>query len=56
VAGRPARLVVTFSDGSPGELLALWGSGGRLEIAVREGSAVQETGLGRGAPVRLVLG
>jgi hypothetical protein len=56
VAGRPARLVVTFADGSPGELLALWGSGGRLEIAVREGSAASEPGLGRGAPVRLVLG
>ena len=56
VAGRPARLVVTFADGSPGELLALWGSGGRLEIAMREGSAAREPGLGRGAPVRVELG
>ena len=56
VAGRPARLVVTFGDGAPGELLALWGSGGRLEIAVREGSAAREPGIGRGAPVLLALG
>ncbi len=54
VAGRPVRLVVTFGEGYPGELLALWGSGGRLEIAVREGSAAHLPGLGRGSPVRLV--
>jgi S-adenosylmethionine hydrolase len=56
VAGRPARLVGTFGEGVPGELLALWGSGERLEIAVREGSAAREAGIGRGAPVLLALG
>lgn len=56
VAGREARLVVTFGEGRPGELVAYWGSGGRLEIAVREGSAASEAGLGRGAPVLLVPG
>ncbi len=56
VAGRGARLVVTFGEGRPGELVALWGSGGRLEIAVREGSAAAEPGLGRGAPVLVVPG
>lgn len=55
VAGREARWVTTFGEGDPGELLALWGSGGRLEIAVREGSALREPGLGRGAVVRLLL-
>lgn len=54
VAGRPARVVRTFGDGRPGELLALWGSGGRLEIAVREGSAAALPGM-ESAPVRLEL-
>ena len=54
IGGRSARLVATFGDGEPGELVALWGSGGRLEIAVREGSAARELGIGRGAPVRVV--
>ncbi len=49
--GRPARLVRTFGDGRRGELLALVGSSGRLEIAVREGNAVREHGLARGVPV-----
>jgi len=55
VGGRTARLVATFGDAEPGELVALWGSSGRLEIAVREGSAERDLGLGRGAPVRLRL-
>ena len=53
IGGRSARLVATFGDGEPGELVALWGSGGRLEIAVRDGSAARELGIGRGAPVRV---
>jgi S-adenosyl-L-methionine hydrolase (adenosine-forming) len=56
VSGRPARVVSTFGDGRPGELLALWGSGGRLELAVREGSAVRDGGVARGAPVDVDLG
>ncbi len=55
VAGREARLVTTFGEGRPGELLALWGSGGRLEIALREGSAALDLGIARGAPVRVAL-
>jgi S-adenosylmethionine hydrolase len=54
VAGRQARIVVTYGEGRPGELLALWGSGGRLEIAVREGSAAALPGM-TSAPVRLEL-
>jgi S-adenosylmethionine hydrolase len=51
VAGRLARFVRTFGEGEEGELLALVGSGGRLEIAVRDGSAARLLGDFRGAPV-----
>jgi S-adenosylmethionine hydrolase len=54
--GRPARWARTFGDGEPGELLALVGSGGRVEIAVREGSAAGHLHRWRGAEVRLLLG
>lgn len=50
-AGRKARLVSTYGDGRPGELLALVGSSGRLEISVREGNAAQLLGFRRGDPV-----
>jgi S-adenosylmethionine hydrolase len=56
VGGRPARFVRTFGEGDRGELLALVGSGGRLEIAVREASAAGILGDGRGLLVRVVLG
>ena len=54
--GRAARWVRTFGEGTPGELLAMIGSGGRVEVAVREGSAAAALGAVRGVPVRLVLG
>jgi len=54
--GMPARWVRTFADGAPGELLALVGSGGRVEVAVREGSAAAHLHRWRGAEVRLLLG
>lgn len=54
--GRAARWVRTFGDGEPGELLALLGSGGRVEIAVREGSAAAHLHRWRGVEVRLLLG
>ena len=56
VEGEPARFVRTFGEGGRGELLALVGSGGRLEIAEREGSAARRLGGGRGLRVRLLLG
>jgi S-adenosyl-L-methionine hydrolase (adenosine-forming) len=56
VGDRAVRLVRTFGEGAPEELLALVGSGGRVEIAVREGSAADRLGGIRGIPVRLVLG
>lgn len=54
--GRAARWVRTFADGQPGELLALVGSGGRVEVAVREGSAAGHLHRWRGVEVRLLLG
>jgi hypothetical protein len=56
VDGRAARWVRTFADGAPDELLAMMGSGGRVEIALREASAAAVLGRTRGVPVRLVLG
>jgi S-adenosylmethionine hydrolase len=53
--GRRARWVRTFGEGAPGDLLALVGSSGRVEIAVREGSARDALGA-RGVSVRLFLG
>jgi S-adenosylmethionine hydrolase len=51
VAGRAARLVRTYGEARPHELVALVGSSGRLEISLRQGSAALALGLGRGAPV-----
>lgn len=56
VGGRPARWVATFGHGAPGELLTYLGSGGRVEVAVREGSAAERLAAVRGVEVRLVLG
>ena len=49
--GRVLPLRRTYADAAPGEVLALVGSGGRLEIAVREGSAADRLGLRRDSPV-----
>jgi hypothetical protein len=56
VDGRPARWVRTFGDGAPGELLAMIGSGGRVEIALREASAAALLGRTAGVRVRVILG
>lgn len=44
----------TYADAAPGELLALVGSYGLVEIAVNCGNAAQTTGLGRGAPITVL--
>ena len=44
-------VVDTYADVAPGALAALIGSGGLLEIGLREGSAAAALGLGRGAPL-----
>jgi S-adenosylmethionine hydrolase len=55
VAGAPAVWVRTFGEAAPGALVAYVGSGGRVEVAVREGSAAARLGSVRGLPVRLHL-
>ena len=47
------QLSSTYADVQPGEALAYIGSGDRLEVAVRDGSATEKLALGRGD--RLVL-
>lgn len=46
----------TFNDVTPGGLLAYVGSGGAIEIAVRNGSAARRLGIGVGGRVRARLG
>jgi hypothetical protein len=53
VAGRSARMVRAYGEARPGELVALLGSSGRVEISVREGSAARELGAARGTAVVL---
>lgn len=53
VAGRVLPLLRTYADVAPGHPLALVGSGGRLEIAVRNGHATRALGLARGGQVVL---
>jgi S-adenosylmethionine hydrolase len=43
----------TFADVAPGRLVLYAGSGGQVEIAVRDGSAEALTGASQGAPLRL---
>jgi S-adenosyl-L-methionine hydrolase (adenosine-forming) len=53
VGDRILRLVGTYGDLVGGEAGALIGSGGRLEIAVRDGRADAGLGAARGTPVRV---
>jgi S-adenosylmethionine hydrolase len=58
VAGRSFPLAGgrTFADVAPGALVLYPGSGGQVEIAVRDGSAAALTGAGPGASLRLRRG
>jgi S-adenosyl-L-methionine hydrolase (adenosine-forming) len=42
----------TFADVASGALLALTGSGGTVEVAMRDGSAAERLAVGVGAEVR----
>lgn len=53
LAGRSLRSVRTFADAEPRELVALVGSFGDVEIAVRDGSAAERVGPLPGALVKL---
>jgi S-adenosyl-L-methionine hydrolase (adenosine-forming) len=43
-----------YAQVAPGELLVLVGSAGLVEISMRDGSAAERLGAGRGTPVRLL--
>ena len=45
----------TFAEGKSGELFAVPGSSGYLELVVRGGSAASELGLKSGAPIGMIL-
>lgn len=53
VDAHAARVVRTYADAAPGELVALVGSSGFVELAVRSGNAAAEFGLSRGQRVVL---
>jgi hypothetical protein len=46
----------TFGDVPTGGLVAYLGSGGQVEIAVRDGSAARRLGMGVGGRIRARLG
>jgi S-adenosylmethionine hydrolase len=52
VAGTSVPVVRTYGEGQPGQAIALCGSTGRLEVAVRDGNAAAELSLSPGDPVR----
>jgi S-adenosyl-L-methionine hydrolase (adenosine-forming) len=54
LGGRAIPLRRTYADAAPGELVALVGSSGLVEVALRDGNAASELGLRRGAAVVLV--
>jgi S-adenosylmethionine hydrolase len=54
ILGRRLELRRTYGDVEPGELLALLDSEGRVEVAVRDGSAAVLLGAAAGVPVRLL--
>jgi S-adenosylmethionine hydrolase len=52
-ARRRLPLRVTYGDVAPGTLVAMVGSSGLVEIALRDGDAAQTLGAEVGAPVTL---
>ena len=54
VDGRRVAMSRSYSDVQPGELAALVGSSGLVEIALRDGSAASRLGLARGTAVLLI--
>ena len=56
VSGRAVPLRRTYADVAPGEVIAIVGSSGLVEIAVRDGSAARELDARRGTIVVLRVG
>ena len=53
VSGVALAVQRSYASAAPGAVLAVCGSTGLIEIAVRDGSAAERLGLGRGSPVLL---
>jgi S-adenosylmethionine hydrolase len=53
LAGAALPLRRTFTDVASGELVAMKGSGGTIEIALRDGSAAEQLRVGVGCRVRI---
>lgn len=53
IAGRSMAIVRTYADVPVGELVALVGSSGFVEVAQRDGHAARTLGVARGTPVTL---
>ena len=53
VAGRRVPLLGTYAEAAPGDIFALFGSFGSLEVAMREGHVASTLGIARGAAVEL---
>lgn len=51
--GKTVPLLRTYGEAAAGSALALFGSGGYLEIAINGGSAASEMGIGPGAEIRV---
>ncbi|HET9959807.1 MAG TPA: SAM-dependent chlorinase/fluorinase [Polyangiaceae bacterium] len=56
VAGRSLRVVGTYSEAEPGEVVALVNSFEMVEIALRDGSAERALNVTTGAPTRILYG
>ena len=50
------EISTAYAEGTPGEIIAILGSMGFLEIAANRGAAAQLTGAGKGNEVIIVLG
>jgi len=53
VNGRSMPIVRTYADARPGDVIALTGSSGFIEVAERDGNAARSLGLERGTPIVL---
>jgi S-adenosylmethionine hydrolase len=52
---RITRLAGTYAENVPGELFAIIGSSGYVEVVVNQGSAAKTLGVGTGSPVELEI-
>ncbi|MGH9775108.1 MAG: SAM hydrolase/SAM-dependent halogenase family protein [Candidatus Acidiferrales bacterium] len=55
-SGEVTRMVATFGEGGPGEVVGVIGSSGYLEISINRGNAARTLGAQRGSEVTLELG